>query len=431
MLTYNEILNYILSNLPMFHRDGKVAYKSGLYHILELDAILNHPHKRFPAIHIAGTNGKGSVSHMLAAVLQSAGYKTGLFTSPHLIDFRERIKINGVMISEEYVSLFMNEHMASFDRLKPSFFEISTAMAFFYFAKEKIDIAVREVGLGGRLDATNIIIPEISVITNIGFDHTDLLGNTIALIAKEKAGIIKKGIPVVIGQTQEETKEIFSRISKENDSEIYFADQIFQADGEIHYTEGYQSLIIKKLGHILYSQFKLDLLGLYQLKNICSVLTVLELLNEKGYKISNNNIYKGLSNVKELTGLQGRWQVIGHDPLIVCDNGHNEDGIRCVVTQIEKTNFRKLHIVFGMVNDKPTDNVLKLLPPSATYYFTKANIPRALDELILMRQAEKYNLSGKSFSNVKMALHSAITNANKEDFILVTGSSFVVAEAIK
>jgi dihydrofolate synthase/folylpolyglutamate synthase len=414
----------------MYQRDGKIAYKSGLDNILEIDKLLHYSHKKFPSVHIAGTNGKGSVSHMLAAVLQCAGYKTGLFTSPHLIDFRERIKINGAMISQDAVSLFMNEYLPAFERIKPSFFEITTAMAFDYFAKEKVDIAVIEVGLGGRLDATNIITPEISVITNIGFDHTDLLGNTIELIAKEKAGIIKKGIPVVISQTQEKTEEIFNLSATENSSKIYFADQVFQADGEIHYNESYQSLIINRSGQEIYSYMNLDLLGLYQRKNICAVLKVLELLIEKGYKISKEDIHNGLAHVKELTGLMGRWQVAGHDPLIIYDNGHNEDGIRCVVDQIEKTYFRELHIIFGMVNDKPSDKVLKLLPVKAAYYFTKANIPRALDETILLKQAEKYNLIGKSYGNVKMAIQSAISNADKEDLIIVTGSSFVVAETM-
>ncbi len=431
-MNYTETLEYLFEQLPMFHRIGQAAYKNNLDNTLKLDEIFGHPHQKYKTIHVAGTNGKGSVSHMLAAIFQSAGYKTGLYTSPHLKDFRERIKINGQMISEEEVIEWVEKYPVKNNmwNIEPSFFELTAAMAFDYFAKQNVEIAIIEVGLGGRLDSTNIITPEVSIITNIGLDHTNLLGDTIEKIAAEKGGIIKRQIPVVIGTTQNETEQCFIEIAHKKQTSLVFADQEYIAGYSMLSLDGKQIFNIERDGKIVYPSIKLDLLGNYQLKNVLTVLKAIDILIQKGWKISPENIYSGLENAAKSTGLMGRWQIIGNNPLIICDTGHNEDGIKTVVEQINNTAYKTLHIVFGVVADKNQDAILQLLPKNAVYYFTKADIPRAMNEKELLGKATSFGLTGRSYPSVKEAYNAAKTNAGKNDFIFVGGSTFVVAEIL-
>lgn len=431
-MNYPETLKYLFDRLPMFHRIGQAAYKNSLENTLKLDEIFGHPHHKFKTIHVAGTNGKGSVSHMLAAVFQAAGYKTGLYTSPHLKDFRERIKINGQMISEDDVVQWVENYPVVNDlwNMEPSFFELTVALAFDYFAKQSVDIAIVEVGLGGRLDSTNIITPEVSVITNISFDHVNLLGDTLEKIATEKAGIIKRNIPVVIGLTQNETKKVFQYNAKTHQSSIYFADQEYITSYSMLGFDGKQILNIERNGEVAYPEIKLDLLGHYQTQNVPVVLKTLDIMIKKGWRISRENIYNGLANAAKSTGLMGRWQIIGHNPLIVCDTGHNEDGIKMVVSQIKNTAYKTLHFVFGVVADKNQDTVLQLLPKDAVWYFTRADIPRALNEKELAQKASEFGLKGDSYHSVLEAFNAAKLNAEKNDLIFVGGSTFVVAEIL-
>ncbi len=425
-MNYTDTLDFLFTRLPMFQRSGPAAYKNSLENTLLLDEYYNHPHKQFKTIHIAGTNGKGSVAHMLAAILQTAGYKTGLYTSPHLKDFRERIRINGEMVSENEVMKWVENYIQNSDKwkLEPSFFELTVAMAFDYFAQQNVDIAVIEVGLGGRLDSTNIITPEVSIITNIGLDHTNLLGDTLEKIAIEKAGIIKKNVPVVIGTTQQETTPVFNTIAQDRQTKLFFSDQEYKAEYSLIGADWKQIFNIEKNGEIVYPELKLDLNGTYQRYNLPAVLKTVDLLISKEWKIERKHIYEGLKNTAFLTGLQGRWQVIGHNPLVICDTGHNEDGIKQVVNQLKNTAYKKLHIVFGTVADKDPDAVLKLLPQNAIYYFTKADIPRALDEKILANKASELGLIGNSFKEVKTAFNQALKNAEANDLIFVGGSTF-------
>lgn len=429
-MDYKQTLDWLFNQLPMYQRQGKAAYKADLNNTLELDKYFKHPHKNFKSIHVAGTNGKGSVSHMLASILQESGYKVGLYTSPHLKDFRERIKINGEMVLEKFVVEFVKMHGAKFEEIESSFFEMTVAMAFDYFAQENIDIAVVEVGMGGRLDSTNIISPELSIITNIGLDHTAFLGDNLAQIAKEKAGIIKPGIPVVIGEIHPETDDVFIKIAKENRTNIHFADQFFQIDYGMLSVDNKQVYNVKKDEEIVYPEIKLDLLGNYQRKNLITALKAIEIVKEHFTKVTPDFIYKGLENVIHNTGLKGRWQILGNSPLIVCDTGHNLDGITQIIEQINQTAYKNLHFVFGVVDDKNIEKILELLPTTAKYYFTNANIPRALDKDILKEKAEKYNLIGSSYSSVKIALENAKKNAKVNDLIFIGGSTFVVAEVV-
>lgn len=429
-MNYKETLEWLFSQLPMYQRIGQAAYKADLTNTIELDSYFNHPHTQFKSIHVAGTNGKGSVSHMLASVLQASGYKVGLYTSPHLKDFRERIKINGVMIPESFVTEFVTHHKQKFEELKPSFFEMSVAMAFDYFEKSNIDLAVVEVGMGGRLDSTNIIQPEISVITNIGFDHTQFLGKTLREIAGEKAGIIKTGIPVVIGETHAETEPVFRKVATDKHSRIEFADQYYKTEYSMQTVNFKQVFNISKNGKNLYTDLKVDLLGLYQRKNILTVLRTIDLLIEKGFNIDLQSIFSGIENAAYSTGLMGRWQVINQSPLIVCDTGHNLEGISYVVEQIKNTPYKKLHIVFGVVEDKSIDKILEILPEDATYYFTQASILRALNHEILKQKAGQYKLFGNSYPLVKLAIENAKKNAGANDLIFIGGSTFVVADAL-
>lgn len=405
-MNYPETLDYLFGQLPMYQRIGNAAYKANLDNTYRLSELLNHPEKQFKSVHIAGTNGKGSTSHMLAAVLQEAGYKVGLYTSPHLKDFRERIKINGEMISESEVIDFVKEYNHEFEKIQLSFFEWTVGLAFHYFAKEKVDIAIIETGLGGRLDSTNIVIPEVAVITNISMDHTQFLGDTLAKIAAEKAGIIKENIPVLIGETQSEIKSIFIEKAKQLNAPIQFADEFP--------TQVYES----------------DLKGAYQQKNKKTVIATINILQQLGWKIAVNHIEKGLLNVVNNTGLMGRWQVLNNQPLTVCDTGHNEAGIKLILAQINQQSFEKLHFVLGVVNDKDITNILQLLPKNATYYFCQAKIPRALDVHTLAEKATAVGLSGTTFPSVEAAYQATQKNATPKDMIFIGGSTFVVAEVV-
>ncbi len=407
-MRYQEAIDFLYSTAPMFQSVGKQGYKTGLDNTFLLDKRFGHPHKKYRTIHVAGTNGKGSTSHLIAAILQSAGYRVGLYTSPHLRDFRERIKVNGEMISKRKVAQFITDNEALIREIQPSFFEITTSLAFNHFAEIEVEIAVVEVGLGGRLDCTNVITPIASIITNISLDHTEFLGDNLEKIAEEKAGIIKPKIPVVIGETHPETESVFIRKAKENRSPIYFADKLMAG---------------KPLPE---SQLK----GFYQDKNFRTVLQAVEVLRGAGLNISDDYVKNGFAHVIDLTGLMGRWQVMDTKPTIVCDTGHNEAGITFIVEQLSKQTYRKLHIVFGMVADKKRDKIYQLLPKDATYYFTKASIPRALDEKELRAEASAYGLKGKSYSTVKRALATAKATAKPDDFIFVGGSTFIVAEVV-
>jgi len=413
----------------MFTRVGAVAFKKDLHNTIAMCEKLGNPQQQFKSIHIAGTNGKGSTSHMLAAILQQAGYKTGLYTSPHLKDFRERIRINGQMVSEDFVTSFVNEQQDIIEEINPSFFEVTVAMAFSYFAKEKVDIAIIEVGLGGRLDSTNVITPELSVITNISLDHTNMLGNTLPEIAGEKAGIIKPGIPVVIGETQTESAPVFLQKAAETNSEIIFADQLLQLRNTNRENQFLTTSVFKDQ-QPLYTDLSLDLTGFYQLKNILTVVQSVLVLKQKGYVIADKALFTAVANVKKLTGLQGRWQTLHEHPLTICDTGHNIAGITEVMQNIKSTAFTQLHIVIGMVKDKDISGVLKLLPTDAIYYFCQPDLERALSATELAGQASKYELKGEVFQTVAMAYQAAKLKAKPSDLIFIGGSTFVVAEVL-
>lgn len=397
----------MFNQLPMYQKQGASAYRKDLHNTILLSDYLGNPEKEIKTIHIAGTNGKGSTSSMLASVLQEAGCKVGLYTSPHLKDFRERIKINGKKISRKFVCDFILQHKVFFEENNLSFFEMTVGLAFDYFKKQKVDIAVIEVGMGGRLDSTNIISPLVSVITNIGLDHTQFLGNSLAEIASEKAGIIKPNIPVVIGEYTPETKGVFLKTAKQNHSEIYFASDLIS---EIP---------------------KSDLIGKYQQKNKKTVLQTIKILQkENHFKVSEENIKNGFLNVVKNTELLGRWQILQEKPKIICDTAHNKNGLEIVLAEIQKEKFDKLHIVFGAVNDKDLDSVLPLFPKNAHYYFCKPNVPRGLETDVLQEKTKHFSLNGKSYSSVKNALKSAKKNASETDLIFVGGSTFVVAEVV-
>jgi len=426
-MDYSQTIEYLLTRLPLFSRIGAAAYKADLNNIMKLSVLLDNPEKKFKSIHIAGTNGKGSTSHMLAAILQKAGYKTGLYTSPHLYDFRERIRINGQMIPELRVTGFTDRIKSFIDQIEPSFFEITVAMAFEWFAAEAVDIAVIETGLGGRLDSTNIIIPEVSVITNISYDHMDLLGDTLQKIAFEKAGIIKAGIPVVIGEEQPEVMEVFIKVAAENGSPLYFASKKRFPD-EWKNEGRYLYVQLTETHNNFKKKFQLDLPGLYQLKNIVTVSEVISVLNQKGYNIPDEVMQQGLKQVKSLTGLHGRWDILHENPLVVIDVAHNEEGMKAISRQIENTSHEELHIIIGMVKDKEIEKILSQLPLIANYYFTRAQIPRALPETELAARAGKIGLKGKIFEHVKQALEAAVLNAGPKDLVLICGSVFLAGE---
>jgi dihydrofolate synthase/folylpolyglutamate synthase len=429
-MTYDQTLEFLFSQLPAYHRIGKAAYRDNLDNTIQLDNYFGNPHLSYPSIHIAGTNGKGSVSHMIASILQEAGYKTGLYTSPHLKDFRERIKINGEMIPEDDVISFVAKHGDILKTIEPSFFEMTVAMAFKFFADRKIDVAVIETGLGGRLDSTNIINPLLSVITNIGHDHMDILGDTFEKIAVEKAGIIKPAVPVVISETQPETKAVFINKAKEKHSEILFADEIFSChfitDDSFHGSRRY-SMTNLRTNQILESETPLQ--GNYQMKNLQAIFASMVFLKRR-FSISDRNITEGIKKTVNNTGLTGRWQILNNEPLIICDTGHNREGLLYVLDQLGKIPATAKHFIIGFVNDKDLSTVLPLFPKDAFYYFTKASVPRALDEQILRDEASKYGLNGESYPEVKIALENARKKAEPSDLIFIGGSTFVVAEVV-
>lgn len=430
-MNYNQALEFIYSQLPAYHRIGKAAYKNDLENSLALDEYFGHPHFKFKSVHVAGTNGKGSVSHMIASVLQEAGYRTGLYTSPHLKDFRERIRINGRMIPGNEVTSFLEKHKAPLASLKPSFFEMTVALAFDYFARSGVEIAVVETGLGGRLDSTNIISPILSVITNIGHDHADLLGDTPLKIAAEKAGIIKPGIPVVISETQDGISDLFIKAARQNNSEISFADQEYRCRlYDLNYSTGkrHYSLFEKSTGHTFNGAVSLG--GDYQAKNIQAVFQAVRFL-QKTNPCTDVNIVDGIRRTIGNTGLMGRWQIAGRKPLVVCDTGHNLEGLSFVLSQLKATGAGKLHLVIGFVSDKDRAAVLPLFPPDAVYYFTRASVPRALDENILMEEARKWNLKGTAHPDVYSAVQAALGAASENDVVFIGGSTFIVADALK
>lgn len=423
-MNYQETITYLYNSAPLFQNIGSGAYKEGLSNTLALDEYFGHPHREYQTIHIGGTNGKGSCSHTLAAILQEAGYKVGLYTSPHLVDFRERIRVNGKMVSEQFVIDFVAKHRAFFEPLYPSFFELTTAMAFHYFANQKVDVAIIEVGLGGRLDCTNIIKPDLAIITNISFDHVGLLGNTLAKIATEKAGIIKPHIPALIGEHTDETYPIFKKDAEAKQSPITFAQEQPQyiskqgsTNHDIYQTKSYSNLSV-------------ELRGYCQEKNVNTLLHAIEILQRIGYKIDETAVRKGFSHVCQLTGLRGRWQQLSTSPRIICDTGHNIGGFRYIVPQILSQPCKQLRIVFGMVNDKDINGILALMPHNAIYYFAQASVARALSSQSLQILAKEYGLQGIPYPTVKEATEAALKEADKDDFIYVGGSSFVVADLL-
>jgi dihydrofolate synthase/folylpolyglutamate synthase len=429
-MKYSQTLEFLFSQLPAYHRIGKAAYRNDLKNTILLDNYFKNPHKKFRKIHIAGTNGKGSVSHMIASILQEAGYKTGLYTSPHLKDFRERIRVNGEMIEEEEVVTFVKNHKAILEEIKPSFFEMTVAMAFNYFAECAVDVAVIEVGLGGRLDSTNIINPVLSVITNIGHDHMDLLGDTLEKIAFEKAGIIKNRIPVIISETQPETENVFLKKADESDSSISFADKLYsctlETNGRLKHSRDYE---VTELNSGKKFSGKSVLAGDYQQKNIQAVFAAFRYLKSV-FNITDENVIVGIEKVVQNTGLAGRWQILSEAPLTICDTGHNKEGLEYVIRQINRLPKTVLHIILGFVNDKDLRSVLPLFPEDAHYYFTKASVPRALNEEILKSEAAKYGLEGECFGDVKTALKAARSKAGPSDLIFIGGSTFIVAEVV-
>lgn len=426
-MTYKETLDYLYATLPMFSRIGDAAFKKDLTNTLQLCEALGNPHKKFKSVHVAGTNGKGSVSHMLAAVLQTAGYKTGLYTSPHLKDFRERIKVNGEMCDENFVVRFVEKVTPLIEKIQPSFFEITVAMAFTYFAEQSVDVAVVEVGLGGRLDSTNVITPELCVITNIGWDHMNMLGDSLEKIAYEKAGIIKENVPVVVGETLPETKPVFEKVASEKKAALIFAtDRRYVADWD--YAQHYLNVTVVEKEIDKHITYRLDLSGIYQRKNLITVLEAIHRLLAKGFSISDEQVRKGLSQTKKLTGLHGRWELIHQTPSVVLDVAHNIDGMKQLVEQIEISTYNDLHIIIGMVKDKEIEKILAQLPKFATYYFTKAQIPRALPPTELALKAARLELNGNIYNDVNAALKEALQHANEDDLIIVCGSVFLVGE---
>ncbi len=424
-MTYQETLNYLYSKLPMYSKVGISAYKKDITNTILLCESIGNPHKKFKSIHVAGTNGKGSTSHMLAAIMQTAGYKTGLYTSPHLKDFRERIRVNGIMCDKDFVVEFVQKIKPQIEKIQPSFFEVTVAMAFEYFAKQKVEIAIIETGLGGRLDSTNIIQPIISVITNIGYDHMDILGNTLPEIAFEKAGIIKNNTPVVIGESLPETKQVFINKASQENASISFAEENYTL---LSTTSDHQLQYILFKHNDQNKNIAIDLLGIYQTKNLFTVLETCKQLNKQSFKLNDKIITSALSQTKSLTGLLGRWQIIGENPLIILDVAHNKDGVTQIVQQLQQTSYNNLHCIFGMVKDKDHNAVLELLPKNAFYYFTNAHIERALPCEELQKKANQFNLNGNHYSNVTDALDAAKAKANNNDIIIVFGSVFLIAE---
>jgi len=434
-MNYQDAIHFLFSSLPMYQREGKAAYKENLDNTHRLDEYFAYPHQAFATIHVAGTNGKGSVCHMLASVLQEAGYRTGLYTSPHLLDFRERIKINGRPIPKKDVSNFVDSHRAIIEELHPSFFEMTVAMAFEHFKKQKVDVAVIETGMGGRLDSTNIIKPALSIITNISLDHTEFLGKDKAAIAMEKGGIIKEGVPLVIGRDESPATEVLREMAFRKKSRVIVAGRLYEALFHTLDSEGRMHLRTRKTseesGPQITETWICDLGGQYQIENILTTLISMQELQASGWDISRGQLQNGLANVIRNTGLKGRWHTLGHNPRSICDTAHNEDGIQAVVSQIEQTPFKELHMVWGMVSDKDLDRILPLLPRAANYYFTSSRVPRSMDAEELCRRAADFGLSGKAWSGVQEAYQAAVGAAGPDDMIFTGGSTFVVADLLE
>jgi len=430
MMTYEETLEFLFSQLPAYHRIGKAAYKGDLGTTQALDDHTGNPHKKYHTVHIAGTNGKGSVSHMTASILQEAGYRTGLYTSPHLKDFRERIRVNGELIPKESVMHFISSNRDLLETLRPSFFEMTVAMAFDHFASADVDVAVIEVGLGGRLDSTNIITPVLSLITNIGHDHMDLLGDTLEKVAAEKAGIIKDTVPVVVSETQSGISDVFRAAAEAKGATITFADQIFSCiPGAMPVTGLFRDYTITEKKQGTTFSGKIPLFGDYQARNIQGVYCAVNELRRR-FNISDQNVLDGIRNVIANTGFAGRWQILKNNPLIICDTAHNREGIELVLAQVSRLTKDQLHVVLGFVNDKDLGSVLPLFPSDAVYYFTRSSIPRALDQDTLKKEAARFGLSGESYPDVNSALEAAMRCANSSDVIFIGGSTFVVAEVV-
>jgi dihydrofolate synthase/folylpolyglutamate synthase len=427
-MTYLECLEYLYQQLPMYQRIGNAAFRKSLDNIIALCDAMGQPQHRFKTIHVAGTNGKGSSSHMLAAVLQSAGYITGLYTSPHLKSFTERVRVNGAELEQEYLVNFVEAHKQLFERIQPSFFEMTVALAFQYFADKQVDIAVIEVGLGGRLDSTNIIQPEVSLITNIGYDHQALLGDTLEAIAGEKAGIIKPHTPAVVSFRQPDIAHVFSNKAAQEAAPLTFASDRFNLSPGAASLEKQIFDVTDNTGQLQLPQLELDLTGHYQQFNLPGVLQTIAVLQERGYAIPEQAIRQGLANTKQLTGLKGRWQILNKIPLTICDTGHNEDGIKQIVQQLQYLQARRVHMVFGAVNDKDISSVLQLLPQEYVYYFCQAQIPRALPVATLQEQANAIGLKGEAYGTVAEAVKAAKANAAPDEVIFIGGSTFVVAE---
>jgi len=432
-MNYKETVKYLFSLLPIYQRIGKAAYKKNLNNTIELDKFFGHPHKFFKSVHIAGTNGKGSVSHFLASIFQEAGCRVGLYTSPHLKDYRERIKINGIEIEEDFVVEFVKRAKPMIEKIKPSFFELTVIMSFVYFKEKKVDLAVIETGLGGRLDSTNIVLPLVSVITNISFDHSEFLGDTLEKIAKEKAGIIKPNIPVIIGEKKKRTFEVFKNVASEKKAPLIVASDKYKVDYVTELPNGYINLNVKDYdGNTVYKNLKSSLKGQYQIQNIITSIVTIETLNEK-YKlnISRNDLYKGFENVVDNTGIKGRWQIIRYNPTVILDIAHNEDAIKTVVLSLKGIPYKNLRIVLGFVNDKNLDRIISLLPKQASYYVTQASVPRAKDAYELAHIIKSKGLKVNHISqNAKASLQKAILDADSDDLVMVIGSAFVVADVL-
>jgi len=429
-MTYQEAIDFLFTSLPMYQRQGKAAYKSNLDNTHVLDQAFGHPHRSYPTIHVAGTNGKGSVSHMISSVLQATGKKTGLYTSPHLLDFRERIRINGQCIPEEKVLAFVTENQPVIREIKPSFFEMTVAMAFDHFAREQVDVAVIETGLGGRLDSTNIISPVLTVITNISLDHTEFLGNDPVSIAREKGGIIKKAVPLIIGRAQTPTEEVLLAMARDMNAPVLCANQVYQGQFRTLNMDGSMQLRFSKKGDPALESIRCDLSGAYQEENIITAFAALEQLQKHGWKINQTDFLQGFATVVTSTGITGRWQTIGYNPRSICDTVHNVDGIAAVVKQLKQIPWKRLHIVWGMVSDKDLDMIFPLLPQEASYYFTRASVPRAMDAGVLSRKAREYGLIGNPYLNVEEAYRAAQKEAGSDDMIFTGGSTFVVADLL-
>ena len=429
-MNYQEAIDFLFSSLPMYQRVGKAAYKDNLENTIRLDEWFGHPHRLYPTIHVAGTNGKGSVSHLIASALQASGMRTGLYTSPHLLDFRERIKINGELIPEEEVSSFVLKNRAVIEEIRPSFFEMTVAMAFDWFARQKVDAAVIETGMGGRLDSTNIIRPVLSVITNISLDHTEFLGDQPASIAREKGGIIKEGVPLVIGRSSPESDEVLYSMAREKKAPVVAADRQYEARFSTLNSNGTMQVRIGRPGGRLRRTVPCELTGAYQQENIITALVALEQLQKLQWEISEARILEGFSTVIRSTGIRGRWQTIGTNPRSICDTAHNADGVAAVISQIRQVPWKKLHMVWGMVNDKDPDRILPLLPREARYYFTRSSVPRSMDADSLADRAREYGLIGSPFAGVAEAYQAAQAGAEPDDLIFTGGSTFVVADLL-